>query len=184
MSDEVLCNSSRNDYIDIEQMVQDGVYWAVKQAYDYCRNPYFDNDGELITIPEAIDYLLPLAKKEAINNKENPDFATVFGDKAFEKIKSVDPEEDPYLSPAQTRRYGFSPAQVYFMKCAHEYYLAHIIMKDTGKTFKALQNSKYDVEYIFDLMKEKRHILDDNFPLSDVQSFAIDSVCEKDFFKK
>ena len=75
----------------IEEMVQDGVYWFVKQTYDFGENPYFNKNGELITIPDAIDYLLPIAEKEAVGDKRNMDFQMTFGDKWFKKITFICP---------------------------------------------------------------------------------------------
>lgn len=165
----------------VEQIVQDGVYWVIKQAYDFGDNPYFDKNGELITIPEAIDYLLPIAEKEAFDDKCNRDFQATFGDKWYKKIKFIAPETDPNLESAKTRQFGLSPAQVYFMKCAHEYYLAHVIMRNSEKTFKALQASKYDIARIIDLQKKKQHLLRDGVSFSEIRHFAIESVAVEFF---
>ena len=168
-------------YIDIEQMVQDGVYWVVKDAYDCGENPYFDKDGELITIPEAIDDLLPIAEEEARDDIWNRDFQKTFGDRWFKKIKFIAPETDPNFEPAKTKQFGLSPAQVYFMKCAHEYYLAHVIMNNSKKTFKALQTSQYDRDLIFDLQRKEQYRLGEDLSFSEIRHFAIESVAVEIF---
>ena len=162
----------------IEQMVQDGVYWVVKQAYDFCNNPYFNKDGKLITIPETIDYLLPIAEKEAeaFDDKQNSDFQRTFGDKWFKRMLDIDPQNDPLLEPAKTKQFGLSPEQVYFMKCAHEYYLANVIMDNSEKTFKVLQASQYDRDLIFDLQRREQYRLRDGSDFSEIRHFAIKSV--------
>ena len=165
----------------IEEMVQDGVYWVVKQAYDFGENPYFDKNGELITIPEAIDYLLPIAEKEAAGDRRNTDFQMTFGDKWFKKIIFVPPETDPNFDSSETGKFGLSPAQVYFMKCAHEYYLAHVIMNDSKKTFKALQASQYGRNLILDLQRKEEYRLRDGLSFSQIRHFAIESVATEIF---
>jgi hypothetical protein len=161
---------------DAEKIIQAGIYWVVKQAYDLGANPYFDKDGELITIPEAIDHLLPIAEKEASGAEQKDDFPTNFGDKWFKKIKFIAPEKDPNLEPAKTEQFGLSPAQVYFMKCTHEYYLAHIIMWNPEKTFKSLQSSGYDMKFIVDLQRKNQSISDADLSFDEIRNAAIDAV--------
>ena len=173
-------NKADQTIADIEQMAEAGVYFVVKYAYDCCDNPYFDKDGRLISIPEAIDYLLQVAKNEASNDKGNPNFGTIFGEKWIKKIKNINPEEDPNFEPAKTNRFGLSPAQVYFMKCAHEYYLAHVGMQPARKTFKALKASHYDMKLIVDLQNMKKtDILRSGLSFPEIRSFAIHSVVEE-----
>ena len=99
-----------------------------------------------------------------------------FGDKWYEKIKFIAPETDPNLKSTKTRQFGLSPAQVYFMKCAHEYYLTH-----SEKTFKALQASEYDIARIIDLQEKKQYLLRDGVSFSEIRHFAIKSVAVEIF---
>ena len=145
------------------------VYMLFKRTHDVSMlNPYFMFDGNTFTMPEAINYIIPRAEKEieACPGKDLREKGKYWSWGSY--CNDIEPEEvdpklsralqmedvpvewDPVLRAGETMKHGLLPAQVFFMKAAHEYYILHNFMQNQ---FRTLQETNFDVDKIMRLMR-------------------------------
>ncbi len=131
-----------------EQEIQEAIFMVVKTAYDSKRNPYFNFSGNHFDMPEAIIYMLKVAKGQIANCGS----AEAWAEARVAETVDVPYEEDENISPAMARAHGFEQKQLVYMKAAHEYYLAHVVFcGHPCKTYQQLQRTRFDVDKIFSL---------------------------------
>ncbi len=144
------CDAEENakKTVPTEQDIHDAIFWVVKNAYDCKQNPYFNFAGNHFDMPEAITYMLKVAKEQVTACGD----AMKWANARIVETVDVPYEEDENIRPATARAHGFEPKQLVYMKAAHEYYLAHVVFcGHPCKSYPKLLKKCFDVDKIFSL---------------------------------
>ena len=121
----------------------------VKTAYDKSLlNPYFNFAGNHFDMPEAITYMLKVAKKQITDCGDAMEWANA----RIAETVDVPYEKDENIRPTQAHAHGFEQKQLVYMKAAHEYYLTHVVFcGNPCKSYPELLKNRFDVDKIFSL---------------------------------